>query len=138
MRPPRLRLPLVPPSTQADGDSRVNGWGWAALWGAAYVLFVVFACRFVHRAGGRPCMCGHRHVYHQHYRPGTDCTECSCPTFRTYKPRPGGEPPRRPQGKCSPPAGPDAKRVRDAMDRAVAVAIDDMLREIDDYLRRTP
>lgn len=29
------------------------------------------------------CRCGHPADAHDHYRPGTDCSACDCPEFRT-------------------------------------------------------
>jgi hypothetical protein len=28
------------------------------------------------------CECGHPHAYHEHHRPGTDCSMCLCSRFR--------------------------------------------------------
>ncbi|WP_328295969.1 hypothetical protein OG218_25305 [Kineococcus sp. NBC_00420] len=30
----------------------------------------------------RLCVCGHPAVHHQHYRRGSDCSECDCPHYR--------------------------------------------------------
>ena len=38
-----------------------------------------------------PCHCGHGRSVHEHYRPGTDCALCDCPTYSTDPP-PGDYP----------------------------------------------
>lgn len=32
--------------------------------------------------GSVPCVCGHDHAAHQHYRSGSECSLCECPRWR--------------------------------------------------------
>lgn len=42
-----------------------------------------------HTTSEPDCTCGHPHQAHQHYRPGTDCSQCLCPAYGRLR-RKGG------------------------------------------------
>ena len=55
----------------------------------------------------RPCVCGHLHEAHEHYRRGSDCAICGAETCAKYRASRAGTPAVDP---TPPPASPPARR----------------------------